>query len=445
MVVPLLPESAPFSPAQRAWLNGFFAGLLNFDANGHSPGPAAAGSDGAMAAIAPAADEEEEFPWHDPTLAIEERITLAEGKPAERKLMAAMAQLDCGACGYLCQTYSEAIARGEEKDLTKCTPGGKPTSKMLKELLAAAPVDGAARANGMLNGNGAVAKANGVAKPTTSPYNRANPFPAKLIECRPLNRPGSVKDTRHVMISLAGSGLTYEPGDALGVYPENCPELADEIVAVLGASLDTPLAEADGRSRTLRDALIQEYALARPPADLIEVLAGLRRGPGRRPAVEIADRGRRGRVDRDGRRPGPAPPIPLGPAARRGVRPVAGEAPAAALFDLLVPPGPPRGGPPHRRRRPLRAREPEAQGRGLDLPGRSAGRRRRPAGVHPRGRTSSACRNAPTCRSSWSARGPGSPRSGRSWKNATRPRPRERTGSSSATSARRPTSSMRRS
>ena len=41
-----------------------------------------------------------------------ERLALAEGKPAERKLMAAMAQLDCGACGYLCRSYAEAIARG---------------------------------------------------------------------------------------------------------------------------------------------------------------------------------------------------------------------------------------------------------------------------------------------------------------------------------------------
>ena len=51
--------------------------------------------------------------------------------------MAAMAQLDCGACGYLCQTYAEAIARGEEKDLTRCTPGGKDTVNKLKELVAA--------------------------------------------------------------------------------------------------------------------------------------------------------------------------------------------------------------------------------------------------------------------------------------------------------------------
>src|SRR5947209_18875334 len=50
-----------------------------------------------------------------------------------------LGQLDCGQCNYLCQTYAEAIARGEEKSLTRCVPGGKETARMLKELVAAPP------------------------------------------------------------------------------------------------------------------------------------------------------------------------------------------------------------------------------------------------------------------------------------------------------------------
>src|SRR5436309_2696440 len=93
------------------------------DCSGSIPGKTARAS-------APAAlEHEEEFPWHDPAMPMEERLKLAEGRPLERKLMAAMAQLDCGACGYMCKTYSEAIASGEEKSLTKCTPGGKETSR----------------------------------------------------------------------------------------------------------------------------------------------------------------------------------------------------------------------------------------------------------------------------------------------------------------------------
>ncbi len=114
MTVPVLPESAPFTPLQRAWLNGFFAGMLNVD---DSPNGDSGGAPTASVAIAaePAA-EEEDFPWHEPDLAIDERLKLAEGRAPERVIMAALAQLDCGACGYLCKTYSEAIARGEEHE-----------------------------------------------------------------------------------------------------------------------------------------------------------------------------------------------------------------------------------------------------------------------------------------------------------------------------------------
>ncbi len=49
-------------------------------------------------------------PWHDQTMPIADRMKLAEGKPVRRKMMAAMAQQDCGQCGYNCSDYSEAIA-----------------------------------------------------------------------------------------------------------------------------------------------------------------------------------------------------------------------------------------------------------------------------------------------------------------------------------------------
>ncbi len=143
MAIPILPPSAPFAPAQRAWLNGFFAGVLSMDQPAWSSATAPNAAqfppvyDGAVAAVAEA---EEDFPWHDPTLAIEERLALAEDQPLEWRLMAAMAQLDCGSCGYMCKTYAEAIARGEEQSLTKCVPGGKETAKKLKEIMALAPV-----------------------------------------------------------------------------------------------------------------------------------------------------------------------------------------------------------------------------------------------------------------------------------------------------------------
>ena len=61
------------------------------------------------------------------------------GRYAQR-LMAAMGQLDCGQCGYLCQSYAEALAEGRETSTSLCVPGAKPTARLLKQLLAEAPV-----------------------------------------------------------------------------------------------------------------------------------------------------------------------------------------------------------------------------------------------------------------------------------------------------------------
>src|SRR5437763_1231200 len=135
-----LPDNAPFSPAQRAWLGGFMAGVLSArQQTGASNLPPS------MSAAEAAPAVEEEFPWHDAAMSMQERLKLAEDKPPARKMMAAMAQLDCGACGYLCKTYGEAVASGEEKDLTRCTPGGRDTARMLKQLCASAPAPAPAK------------------------------------------------------------------------------------------------------------------------------------------------------------------------------------------------------------------------------------------------------------------------------------------------------------
>ena len=138
MAIPVLPATAPFTPVQRAWLNGFFAGVLGQDTSGGiaMSAPVQAMPDPIHQVAV--AELEETFPWRDPTLSIDERLALAAGRPLEHQLMAAMAQLDCGNCGYLCKTYAQAIANGDERDLMKCTPGGKETARKLKELMARA-------------------------------------------------------------------------------------------------------------------------------------------------------------------------------------------------------------------------------------------------------------------------------------------------------------------
>jgi sulfite reductase (NADPH) flavoprotein alpha-component len=71
-----------------------------------------------------------------------------------------------------------------------------------------------------------------MATPST-PYSRKNPFPATLLVNRKLNLEGSEKETRHYEFSLAGSGLVYEVGDSMGVFPQNNPKLVEDLLHTL--------------------------------------------------------------------------------------------------------------------------------------------------------------------------------------------------------------------
>ena len=77
--------------------------------------------------------------------------------------------------------------------------------------------------------------------PAPSAYSKDRPFPARLTENRLLSRAGSGKETRHFVVDLVGSGLTYKAGDSLGVQPANRPEDVAELLLLLGASGDEPV------------------------------------------------------------------------------------------------------------------------------------------------------------------------------------------------------------
>lgn len=278
-----LPETAPFNDEQRAWLNGFFAGLTGMQSG--DPSAAIAIGMSAASIVAPQQEpesqqEEEDFPWHDASLPIIDRMELAQGRPVERQLMAAMAQLDCGSCGYLCETYSEAIAKGDEKNLTLCSPGGKETKQMIKKILAEAASPDVPPSNGAANNrastNGALTNGtstNGAAtNGKAAHWSRQNPFTAKLIESRKLNREGSAKDTRHVIIDLSGSGLTYHVGDALGIYPSNCGDLAAKLIDAMAADSQVTMTTPAGNVKPLLQALCEDCCLKDPSDELIELL-----------------------------------------------------------------------------------------------------------------------------------------------------------------------------
>ena len=280
--VPILPETAPFAPEQRAWLNGFFAGLLSVEA---VPGAAPlTGALPAAAATALAGDGDDgEAPWHDPAMAIGERMKLAEPRPMRRKLFAAMAQQDCGQCGYLCDTYAEALASGAEKKQNLCAPGGKETSRMLKKLMeeaasAPAPTGAASAADAA---PAAPAKAKEQAKPG---YHRDLPVTASFRAATRITGAASEKDARHVVFDIASSGIDYAPGDSFGLMPLNDPALVDAILASMRAPADFPMSD----GKTLRTTLIEDYALGTPPDILFELVSYMVGGDRRKKAKALA-------------------------------------------------------------------------------------------------------------------------------------------------------------
>jgi sulfite reductase (NADPH) flavoprotein alpha-component len=116
-----------------------------------------------------------------------------------------------------------------------------------------------------------------------SAFTKDNPFPARLTEARLLNGLGALKETRHFVVSLAGSGLRYQAGDSLGVFPTNRPADVAEIIQRLGARGNEPvrLPRLAG-TVSLREALTSRLALAAPTRRFVEALAARVGDPGQK-------------------------------------------------------------------------------------------------------------------------------------------------------------------
>ena len=276
--IEIIPTSAPFSEAQRSWLNGFFAGLLSND----TAVPLSAEQGAALLAGPGAAeDNDDDAPWHDQTLPIAERMKLADGRPLKRRMMAAMAQQDCGQCGYNCRDYSNAIADKSEARLNLCVPGGKETARMLKSLYEEIDKAPAAKpATPSADAAPAPAVSVVVVEPGRS---RDNPADATFLGRRLLNKKGSEKETYHIDFDLSASGLDYVVGDSFGVFANNELGLVDQIIALLGASHTTKV-----NGKTLREALTTDVSLSPAPDTLFELISFITGGAQREKARALA-------------------------------------------------------------------------------------------------------------------------------------------------------------
>ena len=109
-------------------------------------------------------------------------------------------------------------------------------------------------------------------------YGKSAPFPSRLLINQRLNGDGATKETRHFAFALEDS-FHYEVGDALGVWPSNCPELVDEIIGHLKLAPDT-VVPTEGGDLPLATALLTQYEIARVSRDLVDTIAAQsRQGP----------------------------------------------------------------------------------------------------------------------------------------------------------------------
>ena len=311
---PFIPETAPFTLEQRAWLNGFLAGLFAHAPNGQSPGPQLNGAPvktgepllilfGSQTGTAEGlakrvAKQSEQRGFASRVLALNdyEQANLAQGgkviiisstwgdgDPPDNAVnfwnwlkadgAPRLDNLHFAVLGLGDRNYSDFCGASKKFDSRLETLGAHRLAPRCEcdvdyEAVAKCWIEGLW---GSLGGSGATVS-NGRLAETRNGNDRKTPFPARLLRNVLLNKPGSGKEVRHYEISLDGSGLAYEAGDALGVVPVNCHELVDDKLDALHCKGDEHVKVGD-TEMTLREALLRHLDITKPSSDLLAAVA----------------------------------------------------------------------------------------------------------------------------------------------------------------------------
>ncbi len=310
--VPVVPDSAPFSPAQRAWLNGYLAGLYSQAPAAQQTAASAASRDvavlfasqtGTSERLAKKVAKELKLKGHTA------RVQSLEGYD-----VAALAQESCAL--LLASTYGEGdppdsaksffdalcaegaprletlefsvLALGDRHYEHFCKFGVDLSDRMValgaKPLCALVECDidvdepYAGWQSEVLTHLAGTAKP--VAKPSAtiaaapaSVYHRENPFDATLLDKRTLTHNISSKQTLHMAFSLAANDMSYEAGDALAVLPRNDQQLVEEILTTLALDASTLVEIAKHGPCAIVEALSRHLQITRLSRKLVEKYA----------------------------------------------------------------------------------------------------------------------------------------------------------------------------
>jgi sulfite reductase (NADPH) flavoprotein alpha-component len=127
-------------------------------------------------------------------------------------------------------------------------------------------------------------------KKVPAAFSRTNPFPAKVLKNVNLNGAGSIKETRHIEFSLEGSGLSYNPGDALGVVPSNDPELVTALLEEMKWDVETIVTiNKQGETLPLKEALTTFFEITLLSKKILQQAAELTDNEELKQLVENAD------------------------------------------------------------------------------------------------------------------------------------------------------------
>ncbi|MBV9877258.1 MAG: flavodoxin domain-containing protein, partial [Verrucomicrobia bacterium] len=337
--VPYIPENAPFSPAQRAWLNGFLAGLFSQQSAAAQTPPkiranvyfgTETGNSEALAKQTAKFLQSRGFESQAINLnkisssalageayALIVISTFGDGDPPD-SAKAFYTELHKPDHPRLSELRYSILALGD-RNYERFCQCGKDIDVRLEALggqriygLAECDVDYEATAEAWKNGVATVLEAASPAQsakpemksspapePTPSVsnksavtgeivYDRKHPFFAQVSANRLLTAPESAKETRHFEISLDGSNLSYSAGDALGIVPCNCPELVEQILKTLNCDGEEAVPSPDGAEVPLHKALLEFYEITKIPLGLLKCIAERSADPALRPLLEPA-------------------------------------------------------------------------------------------------------------------------------------------------------------